>query len=297
MCYNAIRRKQLGDGDLGNSTASVPLIMKDNTAATVQAATSLVLVLALSAGAVQAQTNLVANGSFEAGQTGQGQFTGWTFLGPADNNSNYGVAQSGTSPDVAEQGSRYAYFRGHPTDSSQDCLGTTVNLKVGGLYEISYYLGTDGSTLGSGAAMWVVIGTSFGIDLAQDVMLTTFRPNSSNAIPYQKFSTVYLATTASPILSFHGINATNGISATNAILLDNVSVVLTYPHLNLGVSQPNSLVFTWPFTNSPYRLQSAASLTSSHWMTLTNVPSNAGTNSRIVLPVSSDLQFFRLTLP
>ena len=139
--------------------------------------------------------------------------------------------------------------------------------------------------------------TSFGIDLAQDVMLTAFRPNSSDAIPYQKFSTLYLATNASPILSFHGINATNGISATNAILLDNVSVVLTYPNLNLGLSPSNSLVFTWPFTNSPYRLQSAASLTSSHWVTLTNVPSNAGTNSRIVLPVSSDLQFFRLTLP
>jgi hypothetical protein len=271
--------------------------MKDNTAVKVPAAISVVaLVLGLSEGAVRAQTNLVANGSFEAGPTGQGQFTGWAFLGPADNNSNYGVAQS-TSPDLAEQGSHYAYFRGHPTDSSQDCLGTTVTLKKGALYDISYYLGTDGSTLGNGAAMWVVIGSSFGIDLTQDAMLTAFRPNSSNAIPYQKFSTVYLATNTSPILSFHGINATNGISATNAILLDNVSVVLTYPHLSLGFSRPNSLVFTWPFTNSPYRLESAASLTSTHWVTLTNAPMNAGTNNQIVLPASGNLQFFRLTLP
>src|SRR5215831_888245 len=209
---------------------------------------------------LRAQTNLVANGSFEAGPVGQGQFTDWSSLGPADNHSNYGVAQSSTPPDVAEQGSFYAYFRGHPTDNSQDCLGTTVNLRVGGLYNIIYYLGTDGSTLGTGAAMWVVIGTSFGIDLTQDVMLTAFYPNSSNALPYQKFSTNYMATTISPILSFHGINTTNGMASTNAILLDNVSMTLAYPPLNLSLSPPNSLVFTWPFTNSPYRLQANALL-------------------------------------
>jgi hypothetical protein len=145
--------------------------------------------------------------------------------------------------------------------------------------------------------MWVVIGSSFGIDLAQDVMLTAFLPNSSNAMPYQKFRTAYLATNASPILSFHGINATNGINAASAILLDNVSVVLAYPPLSLGFSRPTSLVFTWPFTNSPYRLQSAASLTNTHWVTLTNVPVTVSTNNQIVLPLAANIQFFRLTLP
>jgi hypothetical protein len=272
--------------------------MKHSFAVTTRAATSAVaLALGLSAGTLRAQTNLVANGSFETGPAGQGQFTSWGWLGPADNNSNYGVAQSGTPPDVAEQGTYYAYFRGHPTDNSQDCLGTTLTFTPGGLYEISYYLGTDGSTLGSGAGMWVVIGSSFAINLAQDVMLTAFLPNSSNAIPYQKFSTVYHATNTWPILSFHGINATNGISATSAVLLDNVSVTLTYPPLSLGFSRPNSLVFTWPFTNSPYRLQSTASLMNPHWVTLTNAPVNIGTNNQIILPVSAGMQFFRLTLP
>jgi hypothetical protein len=275
-----------------------PLMMKHNFTFTIpRASSTIALVLALSGGRPRAQTNLVPNGSFEAGPAGQGQFTGWTSLGPADNNSNYGVAQSSAAPDVAQQGNYYAYFRGHPTDSSQDCLGTTLNLKPGDVYNISYYLGTDGSTLGSGAAMWVVIGGSFGIDLAQDVMLTAFLPNSANAMPYQKFSTLYLATNASPILSFHGINATNGLSAATAILLDNVSVVLAYPPLSLGFSRPNSLVFTWPFTNSPYRLQSAASLASTHWVTLTNRPVNVGTNNQLVLPVATNMQFFRLTLP
>jgi hypothetical protein len=255
--------------------------------------------LALGPGAAgaHAQTNLVANGSFEAGPAGEGQFTAWWWLGPADNLSNYGVAHSTVSPAVAEEGEYYAYFRGHPTDSSQDCLGTTVHLKTGALYNISYYLATDGSTLGTGAAMWVVIGTSFGIDLSQDIMLTAFFPNSSNALPYQKFSANYLATTASPILSFHGINATNGLAASNAILLDNVSMTLTYPPLQLGLAPSNQLVLRWSYTNSPYRLQANASLATTNWVTLTNVPANSGTNSQIVLPMIAVQQFYRLTLP
>jgi hypothetical protein len=245
----------------------------------------------------RAQSNLVANGSFEAGPAGEGQFTDWWWLGPASNFSNYGVSQSGTAPEVAEQGSYFAYFRGHPTDSSQDCLGTTVNLKVGGIYNISYYLGTEGSTLNHGAAMWVVIGTSFGIDLSQDVMLTAYFPNSAGALPYQRFSTNYIATTTAPILSFHGINATNGLVVTNGILLDNVSVVLTYPPLKVNPPRTNSLVFSWPFTNSPYRLQANTSLATTNWVTLTNLPVNAGTNNQIVMPAPGSAKFYRLTLP
>jgi hypothetical protein len=271
--------------------------MKNNFGRVSAVASVIGLVVALSATTAYAETNLVANGSFEKGPSGEGQFTDWGWLGPADNFSNYGVAQSSVYPHVAEQGNYYAYFRGHPTDNSQDCLGTTVSLKVGGLYNISYYLGTDGSTLGTGAAMWVVIGTSFGIDLTQDVMLTAFYPNSSNALPYQKFIISYLATTASPILSFHGINATNGMAATNAILVDNVSMTLAYPPLSLSLSAPNILLFRWPFTNSPYRLQTNPLLITGNWVTLTNLPVNVGTNSQIVLPAHASQQFYKLTLP
>lgn len=260
-------------------------------------ASTMGLVVALSPGAAKAQTNLVANGSFEQGPAGEEKFTGWGAIGPSSNFSNYGVAQSSVSPDVAQQGNYYAYFRGHPTDSSQDCLGTTVNLKVGGLYQISYYLGTDGPTLGTGAAMWVVIGTSFGIDLNQDIMLTAFYPNSTNAIPFQYFSTNYLATTASPILSFHGINATNGMASSSAILLDNVSMSLSSPPLSISVSPTNSLIVRWSLTNSPYRLQASTSLAGANWATLTNVPVNAASHSQIVLPTKATQQFYRLTLP
>ena len=166
-------------------------MMKNDLGTRVCAVASAIrLVLSLSAVGAYAETNLVTNGGFEQGPASERQFTDWGLVGPADNFSNYGVAQSSIYPNVAEQGNFYAYFRGHPTDHSQDCLGTTVNLKVGALYNISYYLGTDGSTLNNGAAMWVVIGTSFGIDLGQDVMLTAYFLNSAGALKRAPISTI-----------------------------------------------------------------------------------------------------------
>jgi len=89
------------------------------------------LVLGLSAGVVFAQQNMIINGSFEAGGSGNGNFPEWDWIGWADNNSDYGVTPSGVAPEVAEQGNYYAYFHGNPTDGSQDCLGQTVNVVVG----------------------------------------------------------------------------------------------------------------------------------------------------------------------
>lgn len=255
------------------------------------------LIFGLSALPVRAQTNLVANGSFEAGPTGSAQFSEGWFIAPADNHSDYGVATSSVYPDVAEQGTNYAYFRGHPTDASQDCLGIDVNLTVGALYNISFYLGTDGSTAGTGAALWAVIGPSFGIDYSVDDSLAAYLPNSANAIPYQLFSTNYLATSTQPVLSFHGINGTNAATANGGILLDNVSMTLIYPPLSIGLSPTNTLIFTWLSTNSPYRLTAAASLSSTNWTIINTTPVNIGTNSQVNLPILSDTYFYRLTLP
>src|SRR5580700_7078448 len=104
---------------------------KNSTAKIISAISTAALVLGLSAGAVFAQTNLIVNGSFETGPAGIQNFPGWDQIGPAGDNSDYGVAESSVYPDVAEQGNFYAYFHGHPTDTSQDCLGQTVNLTVG----------------------------------------------------------------------------------------------------------------------------------------------------------------------
>jgi hypothetical protein len=252
------------------------------------------LMLGLSAAAALAQQNLIVNGSFESGPAGMKTFPGWDAIGTADNNSDYGVAQSSVAPDVAEDGNFYAYFHGNPTDGSQDCLGQTVHLTVGAHYTISYYLATDGTTHGSGAAMWVVIGNSFGIDYSQDLSLTAYFPDSSNAIPYQKFTTTITATNSSAILSFHGIDATS------AILLDNVSVTLavpTTPQLNLSLSPTNTLVFTWTSTTAGYLLQTNASLATTNWVTLTNTPVTAGSSNQIVLPAPASKVFYRLRLP
>ncbi len=250
------------------------------------------LMIGLSAGGTFAQQNLIVNGSFESGGEGvQHDFPNWDAIGPADNNSDYGVAQSSAGPDVAEQGSFYAYFHGHPTDGSQDCLGQTVNLTVGAQYTISYYLATDGTTLGSGAAMYVVIGTSFGIDYSQDVSLTTYLPNSSSALPYQKFTATITATNSSEILSFHGFDAAS------SILVDNVTMTLAAPQLNLSLSPSNALVFTWISPAAGYHLQANGTLGTTNWVTLTNEPATVGSSNQIVLPAPTTNAFYRLTLP
>jgi hypothetical protein len=251
--------------------------------------TTVSLVLGLSAGDVFAQTNLIVNGSFETGS-----FSGWGSIGPADNNSDFGVAQSSVPPAVAEDGSYYAYFHGHPTDSSQDCLGQSVNLTVGAQYTVTCYLGTDGTTLGSHAALWVVIGSSFGIDYSQDTQLTAYYPNSTNALPYQKFTTVFTATNSNPILSFHGVDATS------SILLDNVSMTLAMPpapQLNFSVLPTSQLIFTWTSSTNGFLLQANASLATSNWVTLTNQPVTVGSGNQIVLPAPSANVFYRLALP
>jgi len=249
------------------------------------------LALGFSAGSVFAQQNLIVNGSFETGGAGIEHFPGWDAIGPANNNSDYGVALSSVPPDVAEQGNFFAYFHGHPTDSSQDCLGQTVHLTVGAQYTISYYLATDGSTLGSGAAMYVVIGTSFGIDYSQDLLLTDYEPNSSKALPYQKFTTTITATHSSEILSFHGFDATS------AILVDNVSMTLVPPQLSLKLAPTNMLLLTWTAPTNGYRLQANASLTRTNWVTLTNTPVTVGSSNQIFVPAPARHMFYRLTLP
>jgi hypothetical protein len=252
------------------------------------------LLLGLSTSTAFAQTNLIVNGSFETGGAGVQNFPGWPSVGPASNNSDYGVAQSTVPPDVAEQGNFYAYFHGHPADSSQDCLGQYVNLTVGAQYNITYYIATDGTALGSNAAMWVVIGSSYSIDYSQDTLLTAFYPNSTNALPYQKFTTIFTATNSYPILSFHAVDATS------SILLDNVSVTLApppAPQLNVSVLPTSQLVFTWTSSTNGFLLQTHASLATSNWVTLTNQPVTAGSSNQIVLPAPASNLFYRLALP
>ena len=249
------------------------------------------LLLIWSASAASAQ-ELIPNGSFESGNpVGTGSFPGWNLVGPADNNSDYGVVASSTAPDVAELGNYYTYFHGHPTDNSQDCLGQTVNLTIGAQYTVSYYLATDGNTLGPNASMYVLIGTAFPIDLIHDILLTAYVPNSAAPLPYQKYTTNITATAATEILAFHGVDATS------AILLDNVSVTPAAPPLKVSLSRTNTLIFDWTYPTAGARLQTNTSLTTTNWVSLTNVPIASGISNRLILARPAANVFYRLISP
>jgi hypothetical protein len=138
--------------------------------------------------------------------------------------------------------------------------------------------------------MWVVIGTSFGIDYSQDVLLTTYTPNATNALPYQKFTRTITATNADVILSFHGIDATS------SILLDNVSVALVVPKLDLSIAS-KKLVFNWTSATNGFLVQTNTSLRTTNWVTLTNRPVTVGTNNQIILAAPTNNVFYRLMLP
>ena len=253
-----------------------------------------ILALALLAAprAAFAQQELILNGSFESGaQSNMYGLPGWNWIGPAGNHSDYGVAQSSASPDLAQSGNFYAFFHGAPTDGSQDCLGQSVNLTVGAQYTVSYYLATDGPTAGTDASMYVLIGTTFPLDVVNDLLLTSYVPDSSNALPYQQFVTTFTATAASEILAFHGVDPSS------SILLDNVSVTLAAPKLNLSLSPSNSLIFTWSGTTASYLLQASDSLSSTNWTTLTNAPAITNAAYQVILPAPAASQFYRLTLP
>src|SRR5260370_6828391 len=85
------------------------------------------LALGFSAGSVFAQQNLIVNGSFESGGAGIEHFPGWDAIGPANNNSDYGVAQSSVSPDVAEQGNFFAHFHSPPPHTSPTSLSPPLH--------------------------------------------------------------------------------------------------------------------------------------------------------------------------
>src|SRR5258705_8914801 len=75
FCLSKVRRTRQSSQDI---RLAGPLIMKRRIAVTIHAAISTVaLALGLSAGTLRAQTNLVRNGSFEAGPAGEGRFTSW----------------------------------------------------------------------------------------------------------------------------------------------------------------------------------------------------------------------------
>ena len=194
------------------------------------------LAIAAQGGLARAQTSLgFTNGSFESGVSGAVSpfmsSTGWnTWLGPATSGSDYGVAKSSAPPEVAEDGSFYAFF--HANQNITDCIGQELNTVVGQQYTVSFWWATDGPTSAQSTLLQVSWGPDFAAS-SSDVVVAPYQGTSATALPYQHTTVSFTALTAHPILAFHGFDATSDI------LLDNVTVM---PAPSAPASSPWHLV-------------------------------------------------------
>lgn len=74
---------------------------------------------------------------------------------------------------------------------------------------------------------------------------------------------------------------------------DGLRIYAVMPQLKLEHTGTNTLLFSWP-APAAFALQQNPSLDSGNWVTLTNVPTSAGSRSQLVLPVPSGSMFYRL---
>jgi hypothetical protein len=66
------------------------------------------------------------------------------------------------------------------------------------------------------------------------------------------------------------------------------------PSLFIESTATNTLVCSWPFSVALFGVQQSSDLTSTNWITLTNLPSFAGIRNRVVLPMPPQRMFYRL---
>jgi hypothetical protein len=70
------------------------------------------------------------------------------------------------------------------------------------------------------------------------------------------------------------------------------------PSLSVTLNAGNTILLSWPSSFAGFVVQSATNLTApAVWITVTNTPQVVASNNTVVLPLSSDQQFFRLAGP
>ena len=80
----------------------------------------------------------------------------------------------------------------------------------------------------------------------------------------------------------------------------NRSLVATFapaPSLSLTASAANTWLIAWPTNFSGFVLQQNSDLSSTNWLSTTNVVNVSGTNNQAAIPTSADRLFFRLRHP
>jgi hypothetical protein len=91
---------------------------------------------------------------------------------------------------------------------------------------------------------------------------------------------------------YNGLLSADEIQASD--LLGPTQALSTSAHLSVTTTSGN-IVLKWPLANAGFAVQTAASLPTSNWQTLTNVPVLAGnTNWQVSVPTGSSARYFRL---
>jgi hypothetical protein len=78
------------------------------------------------------------------------------------------------------------------------------------------------------------------------------------------------------------------------LVFDLELVALSDPSLSIQVASPNTLLLSWPYPSTGYRLISTPGLAPADWSDVTNTPMQAGKDLQLSVPRSGTSRFFRL---
>jgi hypothetical protein len=81
------------------------------------------------------------------------------------------------------------------------------------------------------------------------------------------------------------------------LVFDIELVSFSDPALSIQAASPNSLLLSWPYPSSSYRLMSTPDFAPADWNDVTNTPTQAGQELQLNVPPSGASRFFRLLKP
>jgi hypothetical protein len=243
---------------------------------------------------------LLVNGSFEAAtnaamldyislSSGSTNIPGWittnaelTWDGPL-----LGTSLSPTL--TAAQGSDFLDLTGTHDTPPYGAVFQTMTTTIGQQYQVSFELGSDtywDTYYGGGTFTTPVVAVSLNGVVAFSA--TNNFPNLSNY--WQTWSFYFTATATNTTLMFTGANT----SSVAYIGLDNVSVTGRGPSLVIVLTEPNSVVVSWPETGS-YTLQTNNNLNTSNWLGYGGPITTVNSTNSVTNSISGTRMFYRLS--
>jgi len=242
---------------------------------------------------------LLVNGSFEAAtnaatldyislSSGSTNIPGWTTTNAELTWDGPLLGESISPTLTAAQGSDFLDLTGTHDSPPYGAVFQTMTTTIGQQYQVSFELGSDtywDSYYGGGTFTAPMVAVSLNGVVV--FFATNNFPNLSNY--WQTWSFYFTATATNTTLMFTGVNT----SSVAYIGLDNVIVTGRGPPLVIVLSEPNSVVVSWPSSVTGWTLQTNNNLVTGTWGNYAgSVINNAVTNS----PPKGNL-FFRLVNP